>query len=203
MTSTLIAGAVLAAALAIAACSGSVLPRQSSTAKPSVATTTVPQPQGSTFAVPGIALQFTYPNGFHQVRLARSQRIAGNTARASHAAIGLGIYDLLIVTRFPNRPVPLGIDNVRKLKPLFDKAVSAAIGRPVSSVVGRVGGLPALSYPAAPVVGLPVSATSRITTVFVGTDEYELDCQYTPMASRRMTAACDEMLATLRTGTQP
>jgi hypothetical protein len=49
-------------------------------------------------------------------------------------------------------------------------------------------------------VGLPLKATSRITEVFVGHDEYELNCQYTPKAAARINAACDQMLATLRAG---
>ena len=202
MTPAMIAAALLAAAFALAGCSGSVRPgRHTTTSTATVAPAPAP-PSGVTFAVPGIALHFVYPRGFRRVRLARSKRIAGNTAQALHAAVGIGVYDLLTVTRFPNRPLPLGIANVRKLKTQFDRAVSAAVGERVTSVVRRVGGLPALAYPPAPVAGLPVKATSRITAVFVGKDEYELDCQYTPRAARRITAACGEMLATLRAGSQ-
>jgi hypothetical protein len=201
MTPAVIAATVLAAAFALAGCSGSVRPgRHTSATSTATVAPAPPPPSGVTFAVPGIALHFIYPRGFRPVRLARSKRIAGNTAQALHAAVGIGVYDLLIVTRFPNRPLPLGIANVRKLKPQFDRAVSAAIGQRVSSVLRRVGDLPALVYPPAQVAGLPVKASSRITTVFVGKDEYELDCQYTPRAATRITAACDEMLATLRAG---
>jgi hypothetical protein len=70
----------------------------------------------------------------------------------------------------------------------------------VSSTIRTIAGLPALSYPPAPVAGLPVKASSRITEVFVADDEYELNCQYTPAAATRITAACDQMLATLRVG---
>jgi hypothetical protein len=157
-------------------------------------------PGAKTFSVRGMAVRFTYPSGFRVVRLAESKRIAGNTARASHAAVGIGVYDLLIVTRFPNRPTPVTAQNINKLKPQFDAAISSALGRRVASTIETVGGLPALAYPPAPVVGLPIKATSRITEVFVGDDEYELNCQYTPKAAARIAAACDQMLATLRVG---
>jgi hypothetical protein len=134
------------------------------------------------------------------MRLAPSKRVAGNAAQASHAAVGTGIYDLLIVTRFPHRPTPVTAQNLSRLKPQFDRAMSAALDRSIAAAIGTLGGLPALSYPPAPVVGLPVKATSRITEVFVGDDEYELNCQYTPKAATTIDAACDQMLATLRAG---
>jgi hypothetical protein len=153
-----------------------------------------------TFSAPGMAIHFQYPASFHKVQLAQSKRIAGNTGNATHAAVGTGPFDLLIVTRFPKRPIPVTARNVAKLKPQFDAAVGSALGRKLSATVRTVGGLPALSYPPAPVVGLPTPATSRITNVFVGDDQYELNCQYTPKAAATITAACDEMLRTLSTG---
>jgi hypothetical protein len=146
-----------------------------------------------------MAIRFLYPSSFHPVELAQSKRIAGNTGQASHAAVGTGPYDLLIVTRFPKRPIPVTEKNIAQLQPRFDAAVSAALGRQMASSVKTVGGLPALLYPAAPVVGLPTAATSRITNVFVGDDEYELNCQYTPKGAATITAACNEMLNTLST----
>jgi hypothetical protein len=146
-----------------------------------------------------MAIHFRFPASFHSVQLAPSKRIAGNTGQASHAAIGTGPFDLLIVTRFPKRPIPVTAHNINALKPQFDDAVGSALARKMSSTVGTVGGLPALSYPPAPVLGLPTKATSRITDVFVADDAYELNCQYTPKAAATITAACDQMLSTLST----
>jgi hypothetical protein len=147
-----------------------------------------------------MAIHFEYPADFHSVQLAQSRRIAGNTGRASHAALGTGPFDLLIVTRFPKRPIPVNAGNIGQLKPQFDSAVGSALGRSVSSTIATYGGLPALSYPAASVAGLPTRAMSRITNVFFGDDQYELNCQYTPRAAAMITAACDEMLSTLSAG---
>jgi hypothetical protein len=176
------------AALAVGACGSS----------PHSTTTTVRSgPAQKSFTAPGMAVRYQYPVSFHKVQLAQSKRVAGDTGNATHAAVGTGPFDLLIVTRFPRRPIPVSAQNIAKLKPQFDAAVSSALGWKLSATVGTVGGLPALSYPPAPVVGLPVRATSRITNVFVGDDEYELNCQYTPSAAARITAACNEMLRTL------
>jgi hypothetical protein len=153
-----------------------------------------------TFSAAGIALHFTFPASLRTMQLAQSKRVAGNAARATHAAVGTGNYDLLIVTRFPRRPIPVTARNLHALKPQFDRAMSAALGQPIAAATGTVGGLPALSYPPAAVEGLPVKATSRITEVFVGDDEYELNCQYTAKGAPTITAACNQMLATLRTG---
>jgi hypothetical protein len=151
-----------------------------------------------TFTAPGMAVRFKYPSGFHVVHLGQSKRIAGTTGQASHAAVGIGKYDLLVVTRFPNRPIPVTAKNIRQLKPVFDQATSSVLGHRVSSVVQTIGGLPALSFPPTPVVGLPVAATSRITNVFVDDDEYELNCQYTAAAAAKVISACDQMLSTLQ-----
>jgi len=189
-----VAGA-LAAAVALGACGSS------SHSKGSVTSTTSSSgPAEKSFSAPGMAIHFRFPARFHEVQLAQSKRIAGNTGRASHAAIGTGPFDLLIVTRFPKRPIPVTTQNISRLKPQFDAAVSSAIGRRLSSTIGTLAGHPALSYPPAPVVGLPTRATSRITNVFVADDQYELNCQYTPRAAATITAACDEMLRTLSAG---
>jgi hypothetical protein len=179
------------AALAVGACGSSTH---------STSTSVKAGPSQKTFSAPGMAIRFQYPASFHRVQVAQSKRIAGNTSNATHAAVGTGPFDLLIVTRFPKRPIPVTARNVAKLKPQFDAAVGSALGRKLSATVRTVGGLPALSYPPAPVVGLPTPATSRITNVFVGDDQYELNCQYTPKAAATITAACDEMLRTLSTG---
>jgi hypothetical protein len=196
MSHPLIASSALAAALAVAGCGGS----SHSSVTNGTATAAPYGPGGKTFTASGMKLHFTFPASLRTMRLAPSKRIAGNASQASHAAVGTGVYDLLIVTRFPHRPIPVNAHNIKRLKPQFDTAMSAALGRPIASVIGTVGGLPVLSYPPAPVVGLPVKATSRITEAFVGDDEYELNCQYTPKAAAAITAACDQMLATLRVG---
>jgi hypothetical protein len=184
------------AAFAVAACGSS---SHSTSGVKTTNGTTVGSGQ-STFSAPGMAIHFRFPSSFHQVRLAQSKRIAGNTGRASHAAVGTGPFDLLIVTRFPKRPIPVTPKNINRLKTQFDAAVSSALGRRMSGSIGALGGLPALSYPPAPVVGLPTRATSRITNVFLADDEYELNCQYTPRAAATITAACNEMLRTLSSG---
>ena len=149
------------------------------------------------FSAPGMALHFTFPARF-TLRIARSRRVAGNTSQGSQAAVGISRYDLLIVSRFPHRPIPVTTQNIARLKQQFDSAVSVALGHTVSSTVVSIAGHPALSYPAAPVAGLPVKAQSRIVDLFVADDEYELNCQYTPAQASIITAACSEMLSTLR-----
>ena len=190
-----VAGALIGA-LALGACGSS----GSHSVSNVTATGSSAGPGTKRFGAPGMAVHFNYPASFRIVQLAESKRIAGNTGAASHAAVGIGPYDLLIVTKFPKRPVPVTASNISRLKPSFDAAASSALGRRLSSTVTTVGGLAALSFPAAPVQGLPVQAMSRITNVFHGDDEYELNCQYTPKGASAIAAACNEMLSTLSGG---
>jgi hypothetical protein len=189
---------VVAAALApaLAGCGSASHHRQ--TINPVTASTPSAGPGAKTFSAPGMALHFTFPAAF-TLKVARSRRIAGNAGKATQAAIGISRFDLLIVSRFPHRPIPVTTGNIARLRPQFDAAVSTALGHKVSSTITTVAGMPALSYPTAPVAGLPVKVMSRITEVFVGDDEYELNCQFTPAAAQALTInlACREMLATL------
>ena len=154
-----------------------------------------------TFGAPGMAIHFRYPALFRAVALAPSKRTAGASVQATHSAIAIGDYDLLIVSRYPGLRVPVTAANIRAFKPQFDAGISKVLGRKVSGKVGAAGGLPAIFWPREPVVGLPVKATVTIANVFVGHDEYELQCQATPDALATIESACNEMFASLTTRT--
>ena len=194
MSGARVCAAVAVAAVVLSAC-GSSAPRPRVQA---VTATTAQAGHGmKLFSAPGMAVRFDFPAGF-TLRIARSSRISGNTSRASEGAVGISRFDLLIVSRFPHRPIAVTASNIARLKPQFDAAVSSVLGLHVVSKVGTLAGRPALMFPASTVSALPVRAMSRIVNVFVGDDEYELNCQYTPAHAAAIETACDEMLATLR-----
>jgi hypothetical protein len=194
-------GPAVALPLAIAACGGgSTTPRTTSTGPGNVTEKPSSPVNGQrTFSAPGMAVHFTYPERFRAVALAPSRRTAGTTERATHSAIAIGAYDLLIISRYPGLNIPVTAANITKLKPQFDMVISQVLGRKVSGKVGSAGGRPAIYWPREPVVGLPVKATVTIVNLFVGKDEYELQCQATPAGLTQIEAACQEMLATLTT----
>jgi hypothetical protein len=195
-------GPAVAVPLAIAACGGGTTTKTTSTGPGNVNEKPSSPVDGQrTFSAPGMAVRFKYPAGFRAVALAPSRRIAGSTVRATHSAIAIGDYDLLIVSRYPGLKLPVTAANMPKLKPQFDKVISQVLGRKMSGSVGTAGGLPAIYWPREPVAGLPVKATVMIVNVFVGKDEYELQCQATPAGLEQIEGACREMLATLTTQT--
>jgi len=151
----------------------------------------------STFSAPGMAIHFRFPSRFHPISLAPSKGVAGNTGQATHAAVALTKYDLLRVTRFPNRSVAVTPKNISSVRSTYDRTLSGAFGVSVTSTVTTVGGLPALSYPPISLTGQPVAVSGRVTLVFLGHDEYELYCQYTPKGLAAVSPACNEMLSTL------
>jgi hypothetical protein len=152
-----------------------------------------------TFSAPGMSVHFQYPAQFRAVALAPSRRTAGRTSRATHSAVAIGDYDLLIVSRYPGLKYPVTARNIAVVKPQFDSVISRVLARKMSGKVGTAGGLPAIFWPREPVVGLPVKASVMIVNVFVGKDEYELQCQATPAHLATIEAACHQMLATLTT----
>ena len=207
-------GPAVAVPLAIAACGGgSSTATRTVTATATSSATTGPgnvneQPSKEvngkrTFSAPGMAIHFEYPAAFHPVALAPSKRTAGSNVRATHSAVALGNYDLLIVSWYPDLKYPVTASNITAVKPQFDRVIGQVLGRHVSGRVGKAGGLLAIFWPRQPVAGLPVKATVMIVNAFVGKDEYELQCQATPQHLGAIEAACREMIATLTTGKGP
>jgi len=194
-------GPAVALPLAIAACGGGGTTTKTTSTGPGNVNEKPSTPVNGerTFSAPGMAVHFTYPEQFRAVALAPSRPSAGSTARATHSAIAIGDYDLLIVSRYPGLKLPVTTADIPKLKPQFDKVISQVLGRRMSGEVGTAGGLPAIYWPREPVAGLPVKATVMIINLFAGKDEYELQCQATPAGLTQIKAACREMLATLTT----
>jgi hypothetical protein len=185
--------AALAPVLVLAGCGSSAGPIKN--VNP---TTTTSSSGAKTFSAPGMLLHFEFPAALHTIELSPAKRVVGNYKQSTRAAVGSGPFDLLVVIRYPNRPIPVNIGNLGKLQGGFDSAMTRAFGTPMTGSASTIGGLPALSYATVPSPGLPVQAFSRNTLVFAGDDEYQLTCQYQPAAKASITAACDQMLATLR-----
>jgi hypothetical protein len=172
----------------------------------SVSTTTITRsspppspPTGTrTFNHRGIALHFQYPAAFASARIRSVARRLDRGKHVTRAALGFGNgrYDLLVISRHPDIKPPISTRNIRAEKPAYDRAISRLFGHRVRSRVSSAGGLPALSYPAVPTPGVP-NATTRATFVFLGRDEYELQCQWTPTDRAALVAACNQMLRTL------
>ena len=150
------------------------------------------------FSAAGMALHFKFPGSFRVIKLARMKREAGKNQHSTQAAVGVGAYDLLVLARFGDaEPMPVTAKTISRRKGNIDHLLSSVFARPMDGTVTAVGGMPALSYPRVPTVGLPVAATTRVITLFVGHDEYELECQATASKLAVIEAACNQMLSTL------
>lgn len=182
------------AALALAGCGGSSQPRLRNVGASSASAGAGVK----RFSATGMALHFEYPASFRVIRLAPTKRVAGTNQHATHAAVGLGPYNLLTVSRFPGLPVPVTGANISTLKVGFDRLMSQAYGRAMNGRIGTAGGRPAIFWPRMPTPGLPVSATTEAANVFVGSDEYEIECQATRPRLAAIKAACRQLFATLR-----
>jgi hypothetical protein len=149
------------------------------------------------FSAPGMAIHFDYPSNFRVIPLAPSKRVAGTNQQATHAAVGLGPYDLLVISRFPGLPIPVTSSNVTQLKPQFDNLIGQVFGRTMDGTVGSAGGLPAIFWQRVPTPGLP-GVTNQPANVFVRSDEYEIQCQATQARLAQIEAACRQLFATLQ-----
>ena len=143
-------GPAMALRLAIAAFGGSTTSSRTRTVPGNVDEQPSSKAPGGrqTFNVPGMAIHFEYPASFRAVRLAPRRRTAGSTARATHSAIAIGEYDLLIVSRYPGLRIPVTARNTAAVKPQFDAGISRVLGRKGGGKVGMAGRLPAIFGPA-------------------------------------------------------
>jgi hypothetical protein len=191
----LVLALVLVVALALAGCGSS---SNHGATNVSVATSTTSTGNGKTFSAKGMAVHFTFPDNFRVIPLAPSKRTVGKSGGSSHAAVGVGTYDLLVVAHFPGAyKVPVTTKLMTAVKQNTDQLMTSLVGRSMSGTVTTIAGEPALTYPRVPTVGLPVTATVQISNVFVGKDEYELECQATPARLATIEAACQQMVDTM------
>ncbi|PZS23012.1 MAG: hypothetical protein DLM61_24805 [Pseudonocardiales bacterium] len=163
------------AAVALAGCGSSDKGSGSSTEE---------QSQGSqTFmATKDLPLSFSYPTGLRRGSLTTNQNLGGGRPVGT-AGLGLDHDNVIGVSRYRLRK-PANLDDPgfrRALDALVSKLSlrhrGAASGRRV-----RFGGVPGLQYRIR--VAKPASARSRVTFLFDGTTEYEIDCQSTPALAR-------------------
>ena len=190
------AAAVAVAAVAVAGCGSSS--SGSSTTETNVSARGSKSAGGQvSFSAQGMSIHFEYPPAFKVVPLAQDRQAAGNTTGGTHAGIAIGPYDLLTVTRYPGLTTPVSAQNIGSFKQTFDGEVSQVLRRNVTSTVSNDNGIPLLTWPREPVVGLPVKATVQILNAFVGRDEYEIQCQATPQRLAQIAAACREAIETL------
>jgi hypothetical protein len=190
--------ATVGVAALVAGCGSSGKSRSSTEIKDVQAKPTTSATAGArTFSAPGMAVHFDYPKDLKPLALQKSKRVTGANAQTTHAAVGVAGHDLIVVTRFPHRPIPVTAKNIKQLQQAFDTPIGSLFGRPVTSTVATIGGLPVLVYPPLPVQGLGEPATSNVLLAFVADDEYEINCQATAAGKAAIGRACAEMRATL------
>jgi hypothetical protein len=165
----------------------------------STSTSTQTRAAEQSFSSSGMALHFTYPGAFNPVAINSVSRKIESDKNVTRAALEVGTrgYDLLIVTRYANIHPPVTRANLAAQKPSYDRGFTRIFGRRMVASTGTIAGLPALFYADAPTPGVPVRATTRATFVFVGPDEYELQCQWTAGQRSAVLSACSQMHRTL------
>lgn len=178
--------ALTVAAAALAGCGSS-----SSTISNATATGTKISSGTKEFRAAGFKLRFHYPAYFHVIHL-QSVRQVGHTKNASAAAVGLGPLDLIGVTLYPHLAVAVTNSNLVAVRPQFDALITSLLGHRLTGTVDTSAPAPTLVYPA---VRLPDRAI-RVIVIFIGSQEYEVQCSSTSAHAAAIAGACREMLST-------
>lgn len=149
-----------------------------------------------TFNANGIALHFSYPASFRVGSVHSVGSQAGNTSGAINALVEIDPLDGLTVTRLPRLRITVTRQRLPQVKPNFDATFTRG---PARISVARSPRREAcrLAYPPVAIHAVPTPVSDRVTAVFLGAVEYELNCQYTAAHDLAVISACNQMLATL------
>jgi hypothetical protein len=110
-------------------------------------------------------------------------------------AVALDDDNMLIVSKFALN-IAVTQANVAEVKPQVDRVFSQIGHEEASGKAITVGGLPGFEYTFP--TSHPVDGMSRISILFDGKTEYELNCQSTPKKRAEVERPCMHALATLR-----
>lgn len=148
-----------------------------------------------TFEESGFDITFEYPA---KLEVDESPEIstAAGAGPVAVRALGLDSDNGIIVERFDLKVTVTG-RNFDDLRRALDRLVSRSLAkRPAEGRPMRVGGMRGIEYELP--LDTPENGRSRLTFVFDGAVEYELNCQSTPKGRAEISEACAQMLRTLR-----
>ncbi len=150
-----------------------------------------------TFRATGYGIEFDYPETLI-VASGGPERLAGSNPHASHVDLALNEFSAIGVSRFPGLPIPVTNGDIHLVYQTFSRLISQLAGHPVAVQFTSIHRIPVLRFAPFSQTLQGVRITEQIDNAFVGTDEYELRCQYTGADAQTLRHACTTVLATLR-----
>jgi hypothetical protein len=147
-----------------------------------------------TFDHEGFPFTFAYPESFEEIDDVEVDQQLG-AASDDTVAVGLDDHDLITVERYT---LQVAVDEAKLglAKREIDGLLAQINPDAGKTTATEIAGLPALAAGDIPVSSID-GATSDISIIFDGNQEYVINCQSTPDHSDEVAEACDQALETL------
>lgn len=156
--------------------------------------------QSATFESETYPFSFDYPEGW---KLTRNANFTYGSDSGAERAVSVALvnpYDQVTVTQYRlRRAVPAGENgNKRELDKLVAKLTKQSGGTSSEGKVVEVGGLPGYEYVIEFESEDARQLQNRVTFLFEGKDEIQINCQSTEEKRDELLAGCDEILSTFK-----
>lgn len=152
---------------------------------------------GTVFADPRYGINFTYPKDWRTGNAEDNAKQSTANKPVARATIGLDDDNGIFVLRYDLAgTVPSSLPP--EVATEVNGIVTQISGQPSVGTPTEIGGLPAIRYEEFPLLDDAAKRASRVTFLFDGNAEYEINCQSTPEGRNKVNQGCDQVLATLR-----
>jgi hypothetical protein len=151
------------------------------------------RPNSKKFNDPAFAITFYYPKSLKFSDNPSIAKIAGGAGSTEARALALDNDNLILVRRLRLSANITG-SNVEKIKAELDRAVGSLGAKVTSSKKVKYAGLPGYTYDFA--LTEPSKEGHRLTSLFDGNVQYNVNCQYTTKRAP-ILKACREALDSL------
>ena len=146
-----------------------------------------------TFSDSGFGITFEYPGNFELRDDVNVGATAGGAAK-ERRAVTLDGDNMILISKYELRTA-IDESNVDQVKSEADRVFTQLAGTSLSGDRVTVGGLPGYEYNFD--VADPENGRSRVTMLFDGRAQYNLNCQSTPAKRDELDRACRRALETL------
>lgn len=146
-----------------------------------------------TFHDDNFGITFRVPDGFRTASDVTIAQQAGNSS--AQAGVLLDSENGIFLLRYDLRK-SIDSSNVSSVKGELDRALGSLTGKDESGKAVEFGGLPGYEYTID--VSNPANGHSRLVFLFDGTQEDEINCQWTDKQDE-VAKGCDTVLSTLKT----
>lgn len=152
------------------------------------------------FNTPTYPFSFNYPSGWTLTRNAAFNYGSGGAGKRSVSVALKEPYDQVTITQYKlKKTLPAGVNgNQAEVDRIVQRLVKQAKGSAGDAKPVKYGGIPGYQY----IVEYPGSDTltlqNKLTFLFQGQNEFQVNCQSSPQNSKALNEGCDQALGSLK-----